>query len=97
MIDSQGMSSLIHKVQRRVAEAILLLGGPSVVVIVCIQMWWGRMSATDGNATGDHDSVSFYLLNGVAISISLCALAISATTTWRLITSLRTKRTNRST
>ncbi len=91
MTESPGVSRFIRKFQTRVAEAILVLGGPSVAGLVCAQIRWGRMSATGGSITASEDIVGFYLMNGIAILISLCALAISATATFRLIKELRAK------
>lgn len=68
-----------------------MLGGPSVVGLVCAQMRWGRMSVTGGSIIANEDMVSYYFMNGIAIVISLCALAISATTIRRLIKGLRAK------
>lgn len=91
MTESPGFSRLIRKFQTRVAEAVLVLGGPSVVGLVCAQMRWGRMSVTGGSITANEDIIGFYLMNGIAILISLCALAISTTATRRLIKDLRSK------
>lgn len=97
MKDSSVLSHFISKLQLRTAEAILLLGGPCIVALVCVQIWRGHSNTKSGGLMLNEDPFSLYLLNGIIGGIGICALAISMATARHVIRSLRGESATRST
>lgn len=76
---------LIEKMQRRIAELVVVAAGPLIAALVTIQLYYGVISVKGGNVTAHTDPFSFYLLNGILGCVGIIALIISIATARHLL------------